>query len=93
MLRLVPIMKPASPMIPIKMFLKIINAFANPCFVFHLATVSKNAGNKMPSVERASAPSKLMNRSKCGIATAKITANRKSNIEINYFRNRMCPLK
>lgn len=63
-LKLVPMMKPARPRHPINIFLKIMNALAKPCVVFHLAMVSKNAGNNMPSVDSANAPSKLMNKSR-----------------------------
>lgn len=75
MLSVVPIVNPAKPMQPMITFLNIIKAFAKPDVVLHRATVSKNAGNKMPKDDRANAPTSEMNRSKFGMATAKITVD------------------
>lgn len=52
----VPIMKPASPTIPIKVFLKIIHALLYPSVVFHFAAVCKRAGKSNPRVDKDKAP-------------------------------------
>lgn len=77
MLRLVPMKKPANPMHPISEFLIIIKAFAMPLRLFQWAIVSNRAGNKMPNVESANAPTNEIKMSKFGIATAQITAIKK----------------
>lgn len=59
MLTLVPTIKPAKPISPIKLFLKIMNDFSYPIVVFHRAVVCKSAGKSNPSVDKDKAPKSI----------------------------------
>lgn len=76
MLSVVPIVNPAKPIQPMITFLKIINALEKPDVVCQRARHSNNAGNRMPNADRDNAPTSEMNKSKFGIATAIMTANK-----------------
>lgn len=68
-------MKPAKPNMPIAAFFTIIATLDAPVFPFKNTHVSRRAGNARPSDDRHNAPNNDMNRSSCGTATAKRTAN------------------
>lgn len=56
---MIPIMKPAKPTSPIKLFLIIINTLPDPLVVFHRAVVCKSAGKSNPKVDKLKAPKKV----------------------------------
>lgn len=69
-LKLVPMIRPANPIIPIIEFRQIIHALTPPDVVCQRAQHSRNGGNKMPNVDSVKAPIKDMKISKFGITNA-----------------------
>lgn len=55
----VPIIKPAKPTNPIKVFFIIINALPAPVVTCHRAVVCKSAGKSKPNVDKDSAPEQI----------------------------------
>ncbi len=76
----VPIIRPAKPMIAIITFLIIKITRDAPDVEFHSVQHSRNAGSVKPNVDNVNAPINDINRSKLGTAIANKTETENKNL-------------